>query len=43
MKININYHKDNIKWKSNWIFIGKNYLNLKNVEKKNRGKKIEYK
>jgi hypothetical protein len=40
MKININYHKDNIKWKSNWIFIGKNYLNLKNVEKKIEGKRL---
>ena len=43
MKININYYKDNIKWKSNWVFIGKYYSNLKYVEKKNRWEKIEYK
>ena len=40
MKIKINYHTDNIKWKSNWIFIGKKYSNLKNLEKKIKGKKI---
>tara|TARA_B100000035_G_scaffold311965_1_gene322472 strand:- start:235 stop:2061 length:1827 start_codon:yes stop_codon:yes gene_type:complete len=39
MKIIINYHKDNIKWKSNWVFIGKNYSNLRNVEKKIDGKR----
>ena len=40
MRIKINYHKDNIKWKSNWVFIGKNYSNLKNVEKKIDGKRL---
>ena len=40
MKIIINYHKDNIKWKSNWVFIGKKYSNLKNVEKKIDGKRL---
>ena len=43
MKIKINYHTDNIKWKSNWIFIGKKYSNLKNLEKKNKRKKNKYK
>jgi len=40
MKIKINYHKDDIKWKSNWIFIGKNYLNLKKIENKIEGKRL---
>ena len=40
MKININYYKDNIKWKSNWVFIGKYYSNLKYVEKKIDGKRL---